>query len=147
MDWCIEPTVPGALDGAERAVLDHLARHAELQELVELAGPIVHQALAQADGPGARWISVEWEDAVARLTIRRLAPGDWPGPGPSGPGLELKQPGVALAHEAIPELARRAVPGGTTVELGVVRSPEWSLDPVPAPHGEGAEGGEGGEGG
>jgi len=134
MDWCIEATVPGATDLAEREVLDHLSRHAQHNDLVDLARPLVHRALAEAHGPGALWLSVEWEDATARLSIRRLPPGDWPRPGPAGEGLKPLHPGVALAHEAIPELARRATPGGLTVELGAVRPPEWSLDPRPANH-------------
>ena len=132
MDWCIETTVGGALDLAEREVLDHLTRHAEHDELVEVARPIVHQALSEASGPGTQWVSVDWEDAAARITIRQLEPGDWPEPGPSGEGLEPMDAGVARAHHAVPELARRARAGATTIELGVVRPPEWSLDPRPA---------------
>ena len=48
MDWCIETTVPGALDRAEREVLDHLGRHASHHELVDIAEPIVHEALEDA---------------------------------------------------------------------------------------------------
>ncbi len=142
MDWCIEPDVGGAVALAEAEVLGHLARHADNEELVDLAGSIVHRAMEFASGPARHWLTLDWEDAAARLTLRPLRAGDWPAPGPSGEGLEPLGEGVALAHQAIPELARRVAPGGMTIDLGVLRPPEWSLDPAPGARPPSPRGGE-----
>lgn len=135
MDWCIDTTVAGSADRAEADVLAHLARHAEHPDLVDLARPLVHKVLTgPAEGPVIpyRWVSLDWEDAAARLTVRDLEGDGWPEPGPVGDGLSPLVPGVALAHEAYSQLAAGAAGGEVSMELGVVRSPEPNIDPEPA---------------
>lgn len=132
MDWCIDTTVTGAIDACEAEVVAHLRRHAEHQALVDLARPLVREVLTGSP-PGLQWVSLDWEDAVARLSVRNLSPNGWPEPGPKGHDLLPVCGGVALAHQAIPRMAQCVSGRSATVELGVVRPPEPSIDPEPSP--------------
>jgi anti-sigma regulatory factor (Ser/Thr protein kinase) len=127
MDWCVDPRVPDALDHAEAEIVAHLRRHAAAPETVDLARAIVHDALSAGNG-AMRWVTLDWEEPEARLSVRAMTPNSWPGPGPRGRGLVPLRPGVALAHQALADLATVAAES-TTVPLPVVRPAEPDCDP------------------
>ena len=124
MDWCVDTRMPGAVRLADADIGAHLARHALDPIVVELARPVVHEALA-AQPAGVIWISLDWEDQLARLVARALPEGPLRGT-PLGPG-------VTLAHENTAALLRDHGPRtSVTLDLGVARAPEGDLDPGPA---------------
>ena len=124
MDWCIDTRVSGSDAGAMTELAGHLARHAVEPSIVELARPVVREALGQGP-PGVLWLSLDWEAQLARLEIRRLPDGNMPG--------DVVGPGLARAHNHAAQLLLDHG-GAETValELAVARAPEVALDPGPA---------------
>lgn len=123
MDWCIDTRVSGAGAGAEAELAGHLARHAVEPSVVELARPVVREALSP-DPPGVLWVSLDWEAQLARLEIRRLPDGPVAG--------DAVGPGLSRAHnQAAKLLADHGSVETVAVELGVARAPEGDLDPGP----------------
>src|SRR4051812_24695242 len=132
MDWCVDLRIDGAADFVVRDVVAQLERHAELADVVDLAEPLIREAVVDDAASPMRWIAVSWDSTAARLEVADLAPdGAWPQPGPLGPPLRTLAPGVALAHEAIVELRAATLAGPVTIDLPVVRAPEVSIDPAP----------------
>jgi serine/threonine-protein kinase RsbW len=105
-------------------VIAHLDRHALGAPLVELARPVVREAIAGVpDGP--RWVRVRWEDQFAALEVRELP--DRPLPG------RPVTAGVTRAHDAAAELIDELGSGpGVRIDLGVARPPERVIDAAPA---------------
>ena len=132
MDWCVDLRIAGAADFVVRDVVAQLERHAELADVVDLAEPLVREAVAGDAASPMRWIAVSWDGSAAKLEVADLASdGPWPQPGPLGPPLRVLGPGVALAHEAVVELRAATLAGPVTIELPVVRAPQATIDPAP----------------
>src|SRR5579871_4076708 len=104
---------------AEAEICTHLTRHAIDPLVVELARPLVRDALATRTG--LSWVTLDWELQVARLHIRVLPERPLPG--------TIVAPGVSRAHHHVARLAM-AHPDveGFTLELGVARAPEPDVD-------------------
>ena len=123
MDWCVDTREPGALAAAEAAVGAHVGRHVLSPPLVELARPIVREALAQGP-PGCRWVHLDWEDQLPRLEVRSLPDGPMPG--------SVVAPGVTAAQEDVVALLdRHAAAPAVSAVLEAPRPPESHLDPGP----------------
>jgi serine/threonine-protein kinase RsbW len=138
----VDNGVEGAEDTAARVLLEHLRRHAELDELVDLAEPMVH---ASVHGPPQtrRWIGLDWSDRSARMRVASLDP-ELPAPTFSevdDDGTVSLGPGVLLAQDVTRQLATTAQLPGIEIELPVIRPPEESIDPVATSLPDGATGG------
>lgn len=124
MDWCVDRATPGAVDLLEEEICSHLDRHASEPAVVELARPLIRQALERPPA-GPVWVAVDWEEQEGQLRISPLATAALPGT-PAGPG-------VTRAHDAVAELM--AAHGGgdaASVALRVARITERDIDPGPA---------------
>src|SRR5579871_1954972 len=119
VEWCVDTRVLGAARCAEAEICTHLTRHAIDPLVVELARPLVRDALATRTGTS--WVTLDWELQTARLHIRVLPERPLPG--------TLVAPGVSRAHHHAAQLAT-AHPDveGVTLELGVARAPEPDVD-------------------
>jgi serine/threonine-protein kinase RsbW len=126
MDWCVDTRVRDALDRTATEMAAHLGRHAIEPGVVELARPVLHEALA-AFRSGPLWASLDWS---RRQCVLRLRPIEELVGTPVGPG-------VTRAHEEATQLGDYwrggQDPGAeVVVPLGVARPPEQDIDPVPA---------------
>lgn len=123
MDWCVDSRTGGAVEALEAQVCAHLARHALGPALVELARPLVRQAVAEP--LALQWVHLRWEDTEAVLEVRPLADGPVAG--------RPVAPGLTVAHDDAARLmADHATGPVTSVALGVARAPERDIDPEPA---------------
>ncbi|MDA8045810.1 MAG: ATP-binding protein [Actinomycetota bacterium] len=126
MDWCLDTRVPGALELAADEVMAHLGRHAIEPAVVELAGPLIRDAISGRPA-GPMWVSLDWSGHRCLLRICPLS-------GPGLPGEPLGD-GATRAHEVAARLAAELVaqPGEPVgVELGVARTPQRDIDLPPA---------------
>lgn len=123
MDWCVDSRTSGAVAALEAQVCAHLGRHALTPALVELARPLVRQAIAGP--PGVRWVHLDWEGTEAVLQVRPL---------PNGLLLGAEAaPGLSVAHEEARRLLDdHGAAAAESLSLGVTRAPEGDLDPGPA---------------
>ncbi|HET9078655.1 MAG TPA: ATP-binding protein [Acidimicrobiales bacterium] len=119
----MDTRVPAARSLIEEDICAHLGRHATEPGVVELARPLIRQALDTLPA-GTLWLSVEWEDQHGRLRARQIDVGNLP-------GAELG-PGVTRAHDAIGDLLRdHDEADAIMVSLNVARFAQQDIDPGP----------------
>lgn len=125
MDWCLDTRQHGASDLVESDMAAHLSRHAVEPGVVELARPLIRDALSRPPA-GPRWASLDWSGQRCMLVVRPLPVDDLVGE-PIGPG-------ATQAHEAAAHLAASiADPDDRVVmDLSVARFPERDIDLAPA---------------
>jgi serine/threonine-protein kinase RsbW len=129
----VDSRVAGASEAAETALIEHLRRHAELDELVDLAAPMVTAAVREPAEP-LRWLSLDWSRRTPRLRVVVLRPDAAPAPphgDPAGTGAIRLAPGVLLGADLTARLRDALGHASVEIDLPVVRPPEDSLDPQP----------------
>jgi serine/threonine-protein kinase RsbW len=132
VDWCVDTRVEGAGDAVVADLVAHLRRHAEFPDVVDLAEPMVREAIVPDAGAPLRWLSIDWEHGTARLSVADLVAGaPWPAATSAGRSRFAVGPGATRADEATAELWQHVASGPITMDLPIVRAPERDLDPIP----------------
>ncbi len=124
VEWCVDTRIPGSSSTLEDEICAHLDRHAVEPAVVELARPLVRQALeAGRDGP--IWMSLDWEGRNGQLRFHPLSDGPLPG--------TAIGPGVTRAHDVVARLRAEYGEGEDVgLAISVARPPERDIDPAPA---------------
>lgn len=124
MDWCVDPTIDGAVDGGLVALGELLQRHAS-QDEAELALSIVRRAFG-VGGTEPWWMHVDWRGLHPALRLGRLEVL------PDASRLVALSPGVSDACDLAGELPRLAM-GVTNIGLAAARWLEPVVDPPDPP--------------